>query len=95
MKSQLFHILLLLVLAITFPMLANAQEPTNKNYDNQSKKYECKLISRADAIRQARKRAKGKVVGVQLNKNGRRSSYRVRMLVDKKRVKTLSINACR
>ncbi|MDQ7049470.1 MAG: hypothetical protein Q9M92_07980 [Enterobacterales bacterium] len=56
---------------------------------------QCQLISRADAIRQAHSQVKGKVVGVQLSKRGNRSVYRVRMLTDNKRVKTISIPACR
>ncbi len=63
------------------------------NSDDQ--KYQCKLISRADAIKQAKKKANGKVVGVQLNDRGSRSVYKVRMLIDEKRVKTFSISACR
>ncbi len=55
----------------------------------------CQLISRADAIRQAQSRVRGKVVGVQLSKRGNRSVYRVRLLTDSKRVKTISIPACR
>lgn len=56
---------------------------------------QCQLISRADAIRQAHSRVRGKVVGVQLSKRGNSSVYRVRMLTDNKRVKTISIPACR
>jgi len=59
------------------------------------KKYQCRLISRADAISRAKKRYKGKVVGVQFNDKGERSVYRVRMLFENKRVKTVSIKACR
>jgi len=60
-----------------------------------AEKYECQLISRSDAIRQAKNRADGKVVGVQLSEKGERSVYRVRILVGKKRIKTISIPACR
>jgi len=72
-------------------------EPKQKlgNDSKPTKQYQCKLISRADAIRQAKKQLDGKVVGVQLSENGARSVYRVRMLVGDKRVKTISIRACR
>ena len=57
--------------------------------------YECQLISRSEAINRAKKRTDGKVVGVQLADKGKSSVYRVRILVGKKRIKTLSIPACR
>ncbi len=60
-----------------------------------NKKYQCRLISRAEAIKQAKRKTKGKVVGVQLSERGSRSIYKVRMLVEQKRVKTISINACK
>ena len=60
-----------------------------------AEKYECQLISRSDAINQAKTRAAGKVVGVQLSEKGERSVYRVRILIDKKRIKTISVPACR
>jgi len=59
------------------------------------KKYQCKLISRSDAINSAKRQLSGKVVGVQLDNSGKRSVYRVRILTAKKRVKTISIQACR
>ncbi len=57
--------------------------------------YQCKLISRGDAISRAKGKLPGKVVGVQLSDRGDRSVYRVRILTSKKRVKTISIQACR
>jgi uncharacterized membrane protein YkoI len=63
--------------------------------EKSQKKYECQLISRASAIKQAQSRVNGKIVGVQLSQKGSRSIYKVRMLVDKKRVKTVSVKACR
>jgi uncharacterized membrane protein YkoI len=60
-----------------------------------SKEYLCSLISRGEAIKQANRKVKGKVVGVQLSERGSRSVYKVRMLVKQKRVKTISINACK
>ncbi len=67
----------------------------NVQADKKSKKYQCRLISRGEAIKQAKRKTKGKVVGVQLSERGSRSVYKVRMLVEQKRVKTLSINACK
>lgn len=63
--------------------------------NKEAKKYQCRLISRAEAIKQAKRKIKGKVVGVQLSERGSRSIYKVRMLVEQKRVKTISINACK
>jgi len=67
----------------------------NQDNDGQKKQYQCKLISRGSAINQAKRRTNGKVVGVQLSGHGSRAVYRVRVLVDKKRVKTITIPACR
>ncbi len=86
--NKLLHALLSMLI---FFSTANHLEAKDKG----QKKYECQLISRASAIRQAQSRAKGKIVGVQLTKKGNRSVYKVRMLIDKKRVKTYSIKACR
>ena len=58
-------------------------------------KSSCRLISRSDAIQQATSRSGGKVVSVKLNRNGRKSVYRIRVLVGDKRVRNLSIKACR
>jgi len=59
------------------------------------KQSQCKLIARSDAINRAKSQLSGKVVGVQLDQSGKRSVYRVRILTAKKRVKTISIQACR
>ena len=84
---------LAIILILCFvPNLALAKEPREVE---RADKYECRLISRGDAISRAKRRADGKVVGVQLSKKGARSVYRVRMLIDNKRVKTISIQACR
>ena len=87
---------MLVLLLFVFGMFSAAAAQSEKgNKSKQPQKYECKLISRTAAINQAKRKVDGKVVGVQFSDRGSRSVYRVRMLVDKKRVKTLSINACR
>lgn len=82
---------LILMVYLPHASAANDDEKTKAK----SEKYQCQLISRGEAISQAKRKVDGKVVGVQFKEKGSRSVYRVRMLVDKKRVKTVSINACR
>lgn len=85
----------LLVLMLLPGLLTNFAVAADKKQKNSKQKYECQLISRAEAIKQAKTRMKGKVVGVQLSERDDRSVYRVRILVDNKRIKTVSIQACR
>ena len=59
------------------------------------KKNDCQLISSGAAISKAKARTGGKVVGVKLNRKGNKSTYKVRVLVDKKRVKNITVKACR
>ena len=62
--------------------------------NSEANKYQCKVISKSQAITNAKRRSKGKVVAANLVKNGNRSVYKVRMLINKKRVKTITIPAC-
>jgi len=94
MKTNINFLIAVILVVFILPSAALAKNETKEN-PKQTKQYQCKLISRADAIRQAKKQLDGKVVGVQLSEKGARSTYRVRMLVGDKRVKTLSIRACR
>ena len=87
--SKLSAIVLLLNLATNFSVAADNNEKDSKQ------KYQCQLISRSEAIKQAKSRLNGKVVGVQLSERDDRSVYRVRILIDNKRIKTISIQACR
>lgn len=66
----------------------------NARSQSQDGKASCQLISSRDAVAKARQQVNGKVVSVKLS-NGRKPVYRVRILVDKKRIKNLTINACR
>jgi len=98
MKTSINHLIAIILVVFILPgsvLAKNESKEKLKNTSKQTKQYQCKLISRADAIRQAKKQLDGKVVGVQLSEKGARSVYRVRMLVGDKRVKTLSIRACR
>ena len=56
---------------------------------------ECKLISSSEAIKKAQRKSGGKVVAVKLKRAGKRSVYRVRVLVDKKRIKNINVKACK
>ncbi|MET1254134.1 PepSY domain-containing protein [Aliikangiella maris] len=56
----------------------------------------CKLISSSEAISRAKQQSGGgKVVSVKLNANGAESVYRIRILVGEKRIKNLTIKACK
>lgn len=92
MKFKLNQIL---VLTLGVILLTNASSVKSKGKKEINQKYQCQLISRSEAIRQAKSRMEGKVVGIQLSEKGERSVYRVRMLINEKRIKTLSIQACK
>lgn len=84
-----------IILSLLIFMVSYSQSSHLEAEESPQKKYQCQLISRTSAIKQAQSRANGKVIGVKLSRKGRHSIYKVRMLVDKKRVKTTSIKACR
>jgi len=56
---------------------------------------DCQLISSQSAVKKAQKKTGGKVVSIKLNKAGKDSVYKVRVLVDEKRIKNISIKACK
>jgi len=60
-------------------------------------KAQCDLISSREAMNRAQAKAKanGKIVSVKLVSKGSHSIYRVRMLVGEKRIKNLTIKACK
>ncbi len=58
------------------------------------KEQGCQLIPSNVAIKRALNKTGGKVVSVKLKRNGAQSVYRVRVLVDDKRIKNISIKAC-
>ena len=58
-------------------------------------KKECRMISRQQAVKKAQKQTGGKVVSVKLKNDGHDSVYRVRVLVGDKRIKNISIKACK
>ncbi|MBV1910103.1 MAG: hypothetical protein KUG78_12435 [Kangiellaceae bacterium] len=94
--SEKFFISIKLFVLITILSCALVTQAKDKSdsRDAVTQKYQCKMISRGEAINRAKRKVKGKIVGVQLSEKGSRSVYKVRMLVEKKRVKTVSINAC-
>ncbi len=92
-NSKFWVLVLLPSLLINFAVAADKKQ---KNSEHQHQhQYQCQLISKGEAIKQAKSRMKGKVVGVQLSEKDEYSVYRVRVLVDNKRIKTISIQACR
>lgn len=93
LKKSMSQLKIFLGITITLFCLSGtvtANERKNSQYNS------CQLISSSQAISQAKARSGGgKVVGVRLVKKGTQSFYRVRILVGKKRIKNLSIRACR
>jgi len=59
------------------------------------KQSNCQLISSRDAMNRAQAITKGKIVSVKLNRKDKKSVYRVRILVAEKRIKNLTIAACK
>ena len=97
-KSKFIILAILFALGLSnvvYAQVSVKKDSVELKADKKTKKYQCSLISRAEAINQAKRKTKGKVVGVQLSERGNRSIYKVRMLVEQKRVKTISINACK
>ncbi|MCF6193227.1 MAG: hypothetical protein L3J46_02705 [Kangiellaceae bacterium] len=94
MKRINIPLLTILLMCVFFSHPSFAMK-NKQEKDGEKKQYQCRLISRGSAISQAKRRTKGKVVGVQQSGQGRRAVYRVRVLVNKKRIKTITIPACR
>ena len=90
--KNLFVLFISFLLVIGSGNLALAAERDN---DRDAQKDNCNLISSNDAINQAKAQTGGKVVSVKLSRNGAKSVYKVRVLVDEKRIKNITIKACR
>jgi uncharacterized membrane protein YkoI len=60
-----------------------------------SKDARCQIKSSKQVIASAEKQTGGKVVSIKLRKDTKQPVYRVRVLVDGKRVKNLTIEACK
>jgi len=87
--------LILLWLTISlFSGVANAAEAKAKKRPLPDK-TQCDLISSREAMNLAQAKANGKIVSVKLVSKGSHSIYRVRMLVGEKRIKNLTIKACK
>jgi len=85
----------LIYLSLTF-LLGGLCHPLFAKDDKGHKDDSCRLIGSQQAAEQAtRKTGGGKVVSIKLEKSGASSVYRVRVLVDEKRVKNISIKACK
>lgn len=66
-----------------------------KAQENKAQEKTCRLISSQEAAAQAKNKTGGKVVSIKLNKAGKNSVYRVRVLINEKRIKNLTIKACK
>ena len=58
-------------------------------------KSQCQLISSKTAITRAQKKTGGKVVSIKLDKKTKKPVYRVRLLVGEKRIKNITVKACK
>ena len=76
---------------LIFSVSIEAKETQNKV----KKKPDCHLISSKTAMKQAVKQTGGKVVSIKFIEEGRKSKYRVRLLVGEKRIKNITIKACK
>jgi len=60
-----------------------------------STRDECRLISSKTAMNKAARKTGGKVVSIKLSGKGKGAVYRVRVLVGEKRIKNITIKACK
>ncbi len=67
----------------------------NQQDKSQALSDECQLIPKQEASRTAQLETGGKVIDIKLNSNDKDSTYRVRVLIDEKRVKNITLDACR
>ena len=86
--------ILLLITSLTFAATGfAAQQPLQRHWPNRTILAEQDLISRDQAIAIAKSRYKGKVLSADLEQNNGNHAYRIKLLTDKGRVKTVRINA--
>lgn len=76
-------------------LLSGLSVPASSAEQTKKAERECQLISSQSAVKKAQKMTGGKVVSIKLNKAGTRSVYKVRVLVEEKRIKNISIKACK
>jgi len=62
--------------------------------DHRSKESSCKVISKASAIAKAQRAIKGKALSASLSKGNGSPKYRVKVVLQNGRVKTISIDGC-
>ena len=86
--SLIFTIVICILLA---SFSVNSKEKVN----GKSTEKKCKLISSKTAMTRAQKKTGGKAVSIKLDKKGKNSVYRVRLLVGEKRIKNILIKACK
>ena len=84
-----------LVLATMVAILAQPADALEVSRVAEEKNQSCQLISRNDAVNRAKAKAKGKILSVKLQRRGAKSVYKVRVLVGEKRIKNITIKACR
>ncbi|TQV75227.1 hypothetical protein FLL45_09840 [Aliikangiella marina] len=86
---------LMLICCFLLAGISGFAEAADRNSARDKKKESCQLISSSEAAGRAQARTGGKVVNVRLQRAGKRSVYKVRVLVGKKRIKNVTIKACR
>ena len=85
-----------LIVAVIISLLLASFPVSSKDKVKQKTSHkECQFISSKTAMIRAQKKAGGKVVSIKLDKKSKKPVYRVRLLVGEKRIKNISIRACK
>lgn len=90
------------LLAVELQAIGNYDAGQNETPTEQDRKVQdetrlsdCQIIPKQEASRTAQVETGGKVIDIKLRLKGKKPTYRVRVLVDEKRVKNIVLDACR
>jgi len=86
---------LVLICSFLLVGISGNAEAADRKKSRDKKKETCQLISSGEAAGKAKARTGGKVVSIKLRRAGKRSVYKIRVLVGEKRIKNITIKACR
>lgn len=73
--------------------VAQAEKTENTGKKAGEKTNDTQIISSQQAVKQAKEKTSGRVIGVKLKGKGRESVYKVKVLTNKNKVKNVSIKA--
>jgi len=83
------------VICIVFSVLLLSPVSVEAKGTTKATKNNCWLISSGEAGKKASEKTGGKVVSIKLTGKGKKSKYRVRLLVGENRIKNITVNACK